>query len=683
MQNLRRMGASATLPSLGTQRRNPFVGASGLVNLAGVDAMAWRAKDYSGSGRWYSSDRRAVPGVLGSTEGDDSNDPLFLLPDGYVPGSAVGTQYQYVPGTASNALVMADNPLHRVIGDLDIQVEVALDSYASGVTQTLLSKYASATNQRAYILNLTPVGNLQLWLSTDGVIGLAAGTTTPIGASLDPKGRYWIRATYRLSDRRVQFFYGTDGVTWTQIGVNVVHPMTGIFPGTSSLSFGGNFANLADWCTGKLYRARVYNGIQDTGGTLVFDLDLVTPALTAPDKSRVWDQNGTRIVGGAFRLRYVLGDYASIATHTSNSITGDLDLRVDLQLDDYSNVNQHLAGKAGSYEFALGGTGSLILFANTVGGAVSVNVTPGVAFVDGSRYQVRVTRATATGIVQFFSRLLDTDPWVQIGANQTLGSGAIIANAQPLTIGAKGLAGNQTSGRYYRVHAVTTIGGATAYYDINFAGAPTNAFTFVESSPNAQTVIINGGVTINRSTTGRRMSVVERPLFMPATDDFVELGDQPDLNFGTDSFTIMFGVRNYAVTPGVSTVYAAKTGAFTQAGWSIRNGGNKRLVFRIHDGTLLTDISTNIDISNGLIQRYAFVRDVALLEARAYQDGVVATTALTAVGSVNNISSARLMRLSGAGAGNTDTEMFYFAAVRGVLSPAQQALLETELMANP
>ncbi|MCH7637547.1 MAG: hypothetical protein IIA12_07775 [Proteobacteria bacterium] len=77
--------------------------------------------------------------------------------------------------------------------------------------------------------------------------------------------------------------------------------------------------------------------------------------------------------------------------------------------------------------------------------------------------------------------------------------------------------------------AAATVGtpaaGTTVVFDADFTdrGVVTEPFaTFIEKSSNAATV------TINRSATGRKSTVVDVPMFLLGTDDYLEIPDDAD-----------------------------------------------------------------------------------------------------------------------------------------------------------
>ena len=113
-----------------------------------------QAKNYSGSGAWLDESGNGHDGQLGSTSGSDTNDPLFLEPDGGVGG----TQYFWNPGSAGNYASSPDHARLDIVGDLDIRIKLAMDDWTpSGFAPIGPSKWQSAgqLSWNLYVRNTT------------------------------------------------------------------------------------------------------------------------------------------------------------------------------------------------------------------------------------------------------------------------------------------------------------------------------------------------------------------------------------------------------------------------------------------------------------------------------------------------------------------------------------------------
>lgn len=135
---------------------------------------------------------------------------------------------------------------------IDIRVEVALDNWASGARQVLVSRWGTpATNERQFWFGIGAGGDLQAGVSVDGNIAetTVASTATP---ALQPGAKAWLRCTIESNvagARRYQFFTGaesgSDSIAWTPIGTPVTAAGTAAFNPTcvAPLMFGGRFVS--------------------------------------------------------------------------------------------------------------------------------------------------------------------------------------------------------------------------------------------------------------------------------------------------------------------------------------------------------------------------------------------------------------------------------------------------------
>lgn len=158
-----------------------------------------------------------------------------------------------------------------IVGDIDIQMNVAMDDWTPAAEQTLVSKYGAA-GQRSWLLNVTTGGLLKLINSADGTATITRSSTVAVGG-VDLAAK-WVRATLDVDNgatgNTATFYTSTDGATWSALGAPVTTAATtSIFASTALLRVGPN-ENAAQWFGGNVYRVRLYNGI---AGTLVSDFN--------------------------------------------------------------------------------------------------------------------------------------------------------------------------------------------------------------------------------------------------------------------------------------------------------------------------------------------------------------------------------------------------------------------------
>ena len=199
-------------------------------------------------------------GQNGSTTGADSNDALFLDWD--------GLNYVYQPGVAGNFLSAPDEAALDITGDIDVRVQVAMDSWASGSSQNLITKWIASGNQRSFLFGLNNTGTLFFTFTSDGITSV--GYTSTVATGLSAGAAKWVRATRTPNNgsgvSEVNFFTSDEGVSWAQLGAAVTNANTNLIHSGTAPVETGTF-NLS---AAKVYRAQVLNGID---GTTVLDVD--------------------------------------------------------------------------------------------------------------------------------------------------------------------------------------------------------------------------------------------------------------------------------------------------------------------------------------------------------------------------------------------------------------------------
>ena len=200
----------------------------------------------------------------GSTSVADTNDPKFL--------DFTGTPYVYLPGVASNYLSSPDAAVLRITGDIDLRAQIDADAWASASQTEIINRYTAAGNLRSYRFGLNVSGGLFVYWSTDGTTTINKSSTINLPFT---QGKMWVRATIKVNNgsagNDVNFYYSSDGSSWTQLGTTVTTAgVTSIFAGTSIVAIGTLGDGTTQPIPAKIYRAQIYNGI---AGTLVFDAD--------------------------------------------------------------------------------------------------------------------------------------------------------------------------------------------------------------------------------------------------------------------------------------------------------------------------------------------------------------------------------------------------------------------------
>jgi hypothetical protein len=204
--------------------------------------------------------------------------------------------------------------------------------------------------------------------------------------------------------------------------------------------------------------------------------------------------------------------------------------------------------------------GGLNLMVNGVTASSTAGMSSVVA--DGTPAWVRAVWNDTTNQVSFYWRLLDTDPWTQLGTTVTLSSAGMTNVATPLLIGARTGPSDAFAGRIYRIRLYGDATQTSLAFDANFETKQVGANSFTESSSNAATVTIPGIPTRNgdgrlqiSSITPGSLATISKPWAGHVSADYLVMQDirvtQP-LNFwaGLNSIDVSGNTNIYFTTPG-------------------------------------------------------------------------------------------------------------------------------------
>lgn len=153
------------------------------------------------------------------------------------------------------------------------------------------------------------------------------------------------------------------------------------------------------------------------------------------------------------------------------SITGSIDIRIDLQLSGYgASALAHKYVRAGnqvSWAFCLEDNGMLSLTWSPDGTTTNaVKAFSTTAIPTPARQAVRVTLNTATGTVTFYTAPTISGTWTQLGATSTTGATSIFDSSSPVGLSYNAdlaaLGYTACQGRIYAFQLLSGIGGSTA-----------------------------------------------------------------------------------------------------------------------------------------------------------------------------------------------------------------------------
>ena len=378
----------------------------------------------------------------------------------------------------------------------------------------------------------------------------------------------------------------------------------------------------------------------------------------------------------------VAGNYLSVPDEAALDITGDIDIRVRVALDDWTPASEYAliskwTGTAATdaFYFRVRPTGTLDVQLSSGGVQYGRSSTVATGVTDGATKWVRVTvdvdNGAAGNDVKFWLSD-DGSSWTQLGATVTnAGVLTLNTNNEVLQVGTLIATVFPTAGKVYRAIVKNGIDGTTVL-DVD-----TSVLT--SGSATSFTALTGQTVTINRSTSGRKAVAVTQPCWLFGTDDFMEVPDNDLLDFGaSDSFTVLAVTRTFSASP--ISVYKAAAQAGSSTGWVMYVLSN-----RIRDGVTSVSVNRTTETSATSIRAMVVDRTTQTLTVLD-ESGAVASSSVAAVGSLANANNVRV-----GGTGNTSDNEFIAAAVfRRALTAAEIGLLnwyyqqrDSGLLANP
>lgn len=200
-----------------------------------------------------------------------------------VTGTSTAVVYPPASETGPASVTTADKASVRVVGDIDVRVEVDPDQIVHNNYMLLAGKYEQGTNQRSWLFYIAPNGLLTMQWSTNGTtIAFTTQSTIPL---TNDRGKIALRAVIDVDNGAAGnsvFFYtaSTIGGAYTQLGTTVVNAgITSVFGGTAPLSV-GNGTNMIFTAgvrpmIGRITKFELRNGI---AGTVVATMDATAQA---------------------------------------------------------------------------------------------------------------------------------------------------------------------------------------------------------------------------------------------------------------------------------------------------------------------------------------------------------------------------------------------------------------------
>ncbi len=390
--------------------------------------------------------------------------------------------------------------------------------------------------------------------------------------------------------------------------------------------------------------------------------------------------NGTRYL----YLPGATGNYASVPSAGLN-VTGDLDVSVDVALDDWTPTGDArvaskytAGGDQRGWILQVNASGTLTLFWSATGvGVLTAQSTAVNTLTDGTRHTIRATLDVDNGAGGYVVRFYVDG--AQLGAAVTGGTTtSVFASSAQLIVGASDAGGGvPAAGKFYGAVIKDGIDGTTVL-DVDFSSHrqfPGAGGSVTGTAGTGQTV------TINRAATGRKSVMVDRPVLLLGTDDYLSAAHNAAFDLGfTNDLTVMAVVRQWGTPFTFSRFLDKQDGTANTKGWRMLNEStNRRPYLYVGDGTVATSTSSAlVTYDDGRLSTIAGVLNRTTDTARNYTSKdrfSTAVTDITTVGSENALD-LHFGRNSGGPSNYLDAEVYGFAVLVG------RALTEDQLKAT-
>lgn len=375
------------------------------------------------------------------------------------------------------------------------------------------------------------------------------------------------------------------------------------------------------------------------------------------------------------------GNYLSAPDETALDITGDLDIRVYVAMDDWTPASAMMllsksnTASSNSWRAYLNTDGTIVFDWSADGTNFLNSVSSATGLTDGSAKWLRITLDVnngAGGNTTTFYTSDDGSSWSTLGsAAVRAGTTSIYAGTASIEVGTfNGGLSNPAAMSVYRAQVYNGIGG-TKVLDID---------TSVVTAGTAASFTATTGqtVTINRASAGRKSVAVVSPVWLFGTDDLMIVANNTLVDFNaTDSFTVVWIGRQWN-TP---TSYGKYIWKGDDPGYYLdSNATNTK--FR----TVLQDTSTGIlndpwttGFTAGQLVVAGFVVNRSNNTHTAYQNGVAETPdSISGVGSLVNSNDLTINK-----AGSYQDFEFLGAAVfRRALTATEMSAITTYYQAR-
>lgn len=376
----------------------------------------------------------------------------------------------------------------------------------------------------------------------------------------------------------------------------------------------------------------------------------------------------------------ISNNYLSVPDAAALEPATDMTLLMRVAMDDWTPATDQVlaskdtAGPNGWYlRLLTTGHLSLVFYDATIT-LRTVTSTAALSLSDGIRYWLKVERINNTEINFYYTadQVAEPSSWTQLGTSVAAAFIGWVPNSATLQIGAKNNGTSENAaGAFYRfiMKDVSTI-----VLDVN---TPTNIISAAATSFIAST---GQTVTVNRPTTGRKTTLVTRPVWLFGTNDNLNVADHALLDFGTsqDYSVVVIARAHHAAASNLVVVGKGLYGGnpsfvinHSAAGWGSFQGDSGPTNYWISN-----DLS-----SNGPLVSIALIRNAATMSFFVNNNSLGESTS-AGVQNVD-VSNSQPLRLGSAASSQYfNGEIVAVAVFRRALTIDEMQSIHNYLMAD-
>jgi hypothetical protein len=340
----------------------------------------------------------------------------------------------------------------------------------------------------------------------------------------------------------------------------------------------------------------------------------------------------------------VSGNYLSVPDEAALDITGDIDIRVHMAMDDWTPASSIFplskwndGTDERGYALVITNTGTPAFFWSEtgIGGSFkSIAATSSIGVSDGQDIWVRVTLDVdngASGREAKFYTSSDGIAFTQLGTTVTqAGTTSIFSNTQPLRVGTLDGANGMVAAKVYRVQILNGING-TKVLDVDTSAITTGAAT-------SFTALTGQTVTINRSTAGRKSVAVVSPCWLFGTNDYMQIPYTSLLSFNENQdFTAIAVVRFWDSYNGAAGFFGTRNAWVSTSGWELDRASATTVRALVSDGFIYSEASPRPAYAQGTVAVVGMQVDgTANTLAGIDNNGLQATRSIATIGSLES-----------------------------------------------